>query len=109
VALLRRRHRKLEAELDAWARDNITADHGDLDSACRDLVAKPGRRRLAALCRGRHRLRRQIRNHRHARHLPAARNPGAPFGLADFAFAMQGLGSGAITLHGNDGAKAAAT
>jgi alkylation response protein AidB-like acyl-CoA dehydrogenase len=94
-------HRKLHAELEAWAAANIRDEHhADTDQACRDFVASLGAAgwlRYAvggtanggkydvidtrAICLLRETL---------ARHS----------GLADFAFAMQGLGSGAITLHG---------
>jgi alkylation response protein AidB-like acyl-CoA dehydrogenase len=94
-------HRTLQAELEAWAAANISDEHhADTDEACRDFVASLGAAgwlRYAvggtgnggkydvidtrAICLLRETL---------ARHS----------GLADFAFAMQGLGSGAITLHG---------
>ena len=94
-------HRTLQAELEAWAAANIRdGHHADTDQACRDFVASLGAAgwlRYAvggtanggkyevidtrAICLLRETL---------ARHS----------GLADFAFAMQGLGSGAITLHG---------
>ncbi len=96
------RHAALQAELDTWAKANISQDpHGDVDAACRDLVKSLGqggwlRHAVAGadyggagetldtrtLCLMRETL---------ARHS----------GLADFAFAMQGLGSGAISLHGS--------
>ena len=100
-------HRNLALALDAWAGENLgDIDETDVDAACRELV-----RRLAeggwldhcvpaafggaseklnvqALCLIRETL---------ARHL----------GLADFAFAMQGLGSGAISLFGSDDLRAA--
>ncbi len=95
-------HRQLEAELDAWAAKHIPHDHGtDVDAECRALVkllGQGGWLRHAvggtanggagetidtrAICLIRETL---------ARHS----------GLADFAFAMQGLGSGAITLAGD--------
>ena len=95
------RHRQLERELDAWAAQNISGPHGDVDAACRELVARLGAAgwlRYAvggtdcggrfdgidtrAICLLRETLARRS-------------------GLADFAFAMQGLGSGALTLHGS--------
>ena len=95
------RHVQMQRELDAWAREHISQDaHADVDGECRALVAALGdggwlRHAVAgtayggagetldtrALCLMRETL---------ARHS----------GLADFAFAMQGLGSGAISLHG---------
>ncbi|MBN8491673.1 MAG: acyl-CoA dehydrogenase family protein [Burkholderiales bacterium] len=102
------RHVNLQRELDAWAREHVSQDaHADVDSECRALVAALGdggwlRHAVAgatyggagetldtrALCLIRETL---------ARHS----------GLADFAFAMQGLGSGAISLHGTPAQKAA--
>lgn len=89
------RHRALAGALDAWCADNLDVDHGDTDAACRDLVARLGEggwlRHSGAgegevldvrtLCLIRETL---------ARH----------DGLADFAFAMQGLGMGAVSLFG---------
>jgi acyl-CoA dehydrogenase len=87
------RHRALAAELDPWAAANVAGLHGhDVDAACRTLVRKLGeggwlqhavgdRIDTRAICLLRETL---------ARHN----------GLADFAFAMQGLGSGAISLQG---------
>jgi acyl-CoA dehydrogenase len=89
------RHRALSAELEAWASANLPADHSDVDAACEGLVASLGaagflRHSGAAegealdvrsLCLIRETL---------ARH----------DGLADFAFAMQGLGMGAVSLFG---------
>lgn len=95
------RHRELAQALNAWAAERIPQDHGhDVDAECRALVKSLGadgwlRYAIAgtaeggagetidtrAICLIRETL---------ARHS----------GLADFAFAMQGLGSGAISLQG---------
>lgn len=89
------RHRRLATELDAWCVVNLPVDHGDVDAACRALVAMLGaggwlrhsgagmgeRLDVRSLCLIRETL---------ARH----------DGLADFAFAMQGLGMGAVSLFG---------
>lgn len=95
------RHAALARELDAWAEQHIAHEHGpDVDAECKALVKSLGaagwlRHAIAgrdagglndtidtrAICLIRETL---------ARHS----------GLADFAFAMQGLGSGAISLHG---------
>ena len=91
------RHRDLAAALDQWCQDNLPVDHSDVDAACKALVAKlgqdgwlehsaidpdqPGVLDVRSLCLIRETL---------ARH----------DGLADFAFAMQGLGTGAISLFG---------
>ncbi len=102
------RHRELAAKLEKWAESNLQAAHATeasatgADHACRKLVGQLGAGgwlRYAvggkayggsgdaidtrAVCLLRETL---------ARHT----------GLADFAFAMQGLGSGAISLFGND-------
>jgi acyl-CoA dehydrogenase len=91
------RHRAFRVALEDWCGRNLPVDHGDIDAACCELVARLGRdgwlRHTApkppttgapdvrTLCLARETL---------ARH----------DGLADFAFAMQGLGAGAISLFG---------
>jgi acyl-CoA dehydrogenase len=97
------RHRELAQGLDAWAAQHIPQQHAhDVDAACRSLVKQLGEASwlkyaiggleyggasaaidTRAVCLIRETL---------ARHS----------GLADFAFAMQGLGSGAITLFGSE-------
>jgi acyl-CoA dehydrogenase len=93
------RHRELAVALDEWARRELGAlDHSDTDAACEWLVRKLGEGGwlthsavdpetggtldVRSLCLIRETL---------ARH----------DGLADFAFAMQGLGTGAISLFGS--------
>jgi acyl-CoA dehydrogenase len=96
------RHRELALALDAWAAEALAEgriDHHDTDNACRTLVRLLGeggwlthaardpddgasKLDVRALCLIRETL---------ARH----------DALADFAFAMQGLGSGAISLFGS--------
>ncbi|MBK7059853.1 MAG: acyl-CoA dehydrogenase family protein [Rubrivivax sp.] len=100
-------HRALAHELEAWAAQQLSHTHGpDVDAECRTLVRSLGaggwlRHAVGgrtwggaaetidtrAICLLRETL---------ARHS----------GLADFAFAMQGLGSGAISLSGSDEQKA---
>ncbi len=89
-------HRELAAALEAWCGANLPVVHTDVDAACRGLVAVLGaggwlrhtgagvdeRLDLRSLCLIRETL---------ARH----------DGLADFAFAMQGLGMGAVSLFGS--------
>lgn len=92
------RHRELAGALERWAGASLgSVDHSDTDAACRSLVAMLGEAGflahsaadpetgagldVRALCLIRETL---------ARH----------DGLADFAFAMQGLGTGAISLFG---------
>jgi acyl-CoA dehydrogenase len=93
------RHRALAVAIEEWCCSHLPVDHGDIDAACRELVTKLGRDGwlelsavdpdaggsldVRSLCLMRETL---------ARH----------DGLADFAFAMQGLGAGAISLFGNE-------
>lgn len=91
------RHRALALELDAWAAGHIRHAHGaDVDAACRALVKELGRGGW---------LRHAIGGERQAidtRAICLIRETLARHaGLADFAFAMQGLGSGAISLFGS--------
>jgi|SRR5579862_296906 len=92
------RHRTIAAGIEQWAAANLPANHCDIDAACRDLVQKLGRDGwlkttapdpdapapldVRTLCLIRETL---------ARHDV----------LGDFAFAMQGLGAGPISLFGN--------
>jgi acyl-CoA dehydrogenase len=96
------RHAALARELDAWAAQHIAQDHGaDVDAACRHLVRQLGdagwlKHAVGGIAHGGHADAIDTRaicliRETLARHA----------GLADFAFAMQGLGSGAISLHGS--------
>ena len=93
-------HRELARAVAAWSARAAAVDHGDVDGACRALVRELGRAGLLRYC------------------VPAAFGGALPEldsrslcvareglayhdALADFAFAMQGLGSGAITLAGS--------
>jgi acyl-CoA dehydrogenase len=92
------RHRALVDAIERWSAAHLPVAHDDVEKACRDLVARLGRDGflkhtapdpdapvpldVRTLCVMRETL---------ARH----------DGLADFAFAMQGLGSGPISLFGN--------
>lgn len=94
---LEARHRDHAARLEAWCEENLPVEHHDVDAVCRELVAVLGRDGWL---------------------LPTAVDPASPApldvrtlcltretlarhdGLADFAFAMQGLGTGAISLFG---------
>lgn len=105
------RHRAFAADLEAWASSHVHDTHAEtrdaVDATCRRLVRALGEGGwlkhavggiayggaadaidTRAICLARETL---------ARHS----------GLADFAFAMQGLGSGAISLAGSDAQKAA--
>jgi len=93
------RHRAHATALDDWAGGLGPVDHHDTDAACRDLVTKlgadgwlqptavdpadPKPLDVRTLCLSRETL---------ARH----------DGLMDFAFAMQGLGTGALSLFGSE-------
>jgi acyl-CoA dehydrogenase len=96
------RHRELARELDAWAHSNIGDDHGaDVDAHCRMLVAALGQGgwlRHAIGGAGHGAAAEQI----DTRAICLIRETLARHsGLADFAFAMQGLGSGPISLDGS--------
>ncbi len=97
------RHRELARRLDAWAAQNIAEAHGrDVDDACRALV-----RRLGAAGWLHHAVAADAGAAIDTRAICLIRETLARHaGLADFAFAMQGLGSGAISLAGSDGQRA---
>lgn len=92
------RHRTLADAIERWSAAHLPVAYDDVDGACRDLVARlgrdgflkhtapdpdaPARLDVRTLCLMRETL---------ARH----------DGLADFAFAMQGLGGGPMSLFGN--------
>ena len=99
-------HRTLALDLENWCQENLKdIDHSDVDQACKDMLAKLAgggwlkyvvpkayggifeEFDVRSLCLIRETL---------ARH----------DGLADFVFAMQGLGSGTITLFGSEATKA---
>lgn len=100
-------HRTLARELHAWCRADLRPHHGaaDVDAACRALVRQLGEAGWLRYCvpgeyggaldqldsRALCLLRATLAYHD---------------GLADFAFAMQGLGSGAITLAGTPALRA---
>jgi acyl-CoA dehydrogenase len=90
------RHRELADELGQWCADNLTGRFAeDLDSECRMLVRELGGAGFLKLsvADGKHRP--DVRSLAIARETLAYHSA-----LADFAFAMQGLGSGAISLFG---------
>lgn len=98
-------HRRLADELEAWCTANLTGEHGtDVDAACRELVGKLGAGGWLGYCvpaawGGVHETL-DVRSLALIRETLARHD-----GLADFAFAMQGLGSGAISLFGTDAQK----
>ncbi|MCY7339148.1 MAG: acyl-CoA dehydrogenase [Sphingomonas bacterium] len=96
------RHRDLAAKFEHWCAVHLKAAHGDdIDAECRAMVAAMGAAGLLEIAVG-------------AEHIPDVRSLAIAretlayhSGLADFAFAMQGLGSGAISLAGSAQQKAA--
>jgi acyl-CoA dehydrogenase len=102
------RHCAFAAELDAWAAATVRDLHGDhdVDATCRTLVKQLGdagwlRHAVAGTAFGGAGEAIDTRTICLARETLARHN-----GLADFAFAMQGLGSGAISLAGTATQKA---
>jgi acyl-CoA dehydrogenase len=91
-----KRHRKLADELEQWCIGNLDEPGGDVDDYCRSLVRKLGDAGFLKLS-----IDGDVRSLAIARATLAFHS-----GLADFAFAMQGLGSGAIRLFGTDEQKA---
>jgi acyl-CoA dehydrogenase len=96
------RHRELEARLAEWCAANIGDEHSDdVDAACRTLVGELGGAGFLNLCVAEGDRAPDVRSLAIARSTLARAS-----GLADFAFAMQGLGSGAISLFGSAEQKA---
>ena len=94
------RHRALAEKLDAWAAANLAViEHHDVDAACRKLVALLGRDGwLQYTAPGESQAEKiDVRTIALVRETLACHS-----GLADFAFAMQGLGAGPISLFGSD-------
>lgn len=90
------RHRELARELGKWCSDNLAGRHcDDLDDECRTLVRELGGAGLLKLSVADDGGRPDVRSLAIARETLAYQSA-----LADFAFAMQGLGSGAISLFG---------
>jgi acyl-CoA dehydrogenase len=89
-------HRELAVRLEAWCDEWIhDAEASDPDAACRALVTEYGRAGFLKLCVSDGKARPDVRSLALCREILARHH-----GLADFAFAMQGLGSGAISLFG---------
>ncbi len=89
------KHRQLAERLQSWCRGSLPKPGGDVDADCRALVAALGDSGFLKLCVS------DQGSRPDARSLAIARETLAYYsGLADFAFAMQGLGSGAISLFG---------
>ncbi len=98
------RHRALTERLESWAQANCAdIDHRDTDAACRALVTRLGEGGFLALTapgEGNEKL--DVRSLALCRETLAHHD-----GLADFAFAMQGLGAGPISLFGSKTQRAA--
>ena len=98
-------HRELAAKLENWCETNLGAPHGeDVDAECRALVRGLGeggwlRYCVPAAYGGVHETL-DVRSLALIRETLARHD-----GLADFAFAMQGLGSGTISLFGSEAQK----
>ena len=93
-------HRRLAADLEAWCTEHLAVEEAEeVDAACRELVRQLGEAGWLRYCvPGAFGGPRAAVD---ARSLCIIRETLAYHaGLADFAFAMQGLGSGAITLAG---------
>ena len=95
-------HRRLAAELDTWCHANITHHHGaDIDAECRLMVRSLGDGGWLRYCvpaaYGGALEAIDVRSLALIRETLARHS-----GLADFVFAMQGLGSGTITLFGTE-------
>lgn len=91
------RHRELAERLDAWAEAELGGiDHSDVDAACRELVTALGRDGWLEHSGAEGDARLDVRTLCLIRETLARHD-----GLADFAFAMQGLGTGAISLFGS--------
>ncbi|HET7315863.1 MAG TPA: acyl-CoA dehydrogenase family protein [Sphingomicrobium sp.] len=89
------KHRELADKLQRWCERVLPEPAGDLDEDCRALVRELGSAGFLKLCVADGDRRPDVRS------LAILRDTLAQYSaLADFAFAMQGLGSGAISLFG---------
>jgi acyl-CoA dehydrogenase len=89
------KHRALHAELESWASANLPVDHSDVDQACKDLVGALGKAGFLQHSGAKQGETLDVRSLCLIRETLARHD-----GLADFAFAMQGLGTGALSLFG---------
>ena len=94
------RHRDLAAHLETWANANLDAiDHQSADETCRQFVTMLGDAGFLthSAVGGEDQQKLDVRSLCLIRETLARHD-----GLADFAFAMQGLGTGAISLFGSE-------
>jgi acyl-CoA dehydrogenase len=100
-------HRQFAGSLSQWAAQVVPAhlDHADIDRSCRALVRELGQagwlKAVVPAAYGGLNEKLDVRTLCLAREVLAWHD-----GLADFAFAMQGLGTGSISLFGSDAVKA---
>jgi acyl-CoA dehydrogenase len=93
------RHRALAAEAEEWGARNAAHHEGDTDATCRSFVQALGKAGFLKHC---------VTDAPDVRSIALLREVLAyHHGLADFAFVMQGLGSGPIMLAGSDAQKKA--
>ena len=89
-------HREFALELDEWAGANLAGiDHADTDAACRKLVSSLGDAGWLKHTASPDGTPLDVRKLAISREILARHD-----GLADFSFAMQGLGTGALSLFG---------
>ena len=89
------RHRDFAEALEVWCGANLPVEHADTDAACRRLVGMLGEGGWLRPTGASEGERLDVRTLCLARETLARHDP-----LADFAFAMQGLGMGAVSLFG---------
>ena len=93
------RHRKLAAAAEAWSLKNASQHGADADAVCRNFVKDLGQAGFLEHC---------VSASPDVRSIALLREVFAyHHGLADFAFVMQGLGSGPIVLAGTEAQKKA--
>lgn len=100
-------HKELAIRLDEWATANLSGlshDRADVDDTCRELVRRLGEggwlRYAVPKAFGGVHEKLEVRSLCMIRETLARHD-----GLADFAFAMQGLGSGTLSLYGSEAQK----
>ena len=95
-------HREFAHSLDGWAAEHLAhVDHADVDATCRDLVRRLGDAGWLAAAVADDAATLDVRKICLAREILARHS-----GLADFAFAMQGLGTASVALFGQPALRA---